>query len=276
MSAKEPSGSGESVRLAQQLREQLHEMMAASQALESALKGNERALSCLAVLNRGMFRQLRACREYELRAWFDDPDEVRLRLDAVDLVELCRTLMERVDALTGAVNIRAEFRCKRAALVTAADRRALEDLLLALITGAANAIGRDGALILELERRERSAVLILSEEGGNMDGAELLALFNSDEDGDEEPPAETQGAQRGRGLELAQQIAALHGGVLILDGQEGRGPRLTVSLPVRELPGGGLCSPRLHTDASGGWDKVRIALSECLPAASFLPEELRK
>lgn len=272
MSAKEPNWSGESVRLAQQLREQLHEMMAASQALESALKGNENALSCLAVLNRGMFRQLRACREYELREWFDNPDEVRLSLDAVDLVELCRSLMGRVDALTGAVNIRAEFRCKRAALVTAGDRRALEDMLLALIAGAANAIERDGVLILELERRERSAVLSLSEEGGSMDGAELLALFNSNED--KEPPAETQSAQRG--LELAQQIAALHGGILVLDGQEGRGLRLTVSLPVRELLGGGLCSPRLHMDASGGWDKVRIALSECLPVASFLPEELRE
>lgn len=239
-----------------------------------ALRGNEKALACLAVLNRGMFRQLRACREQELCQWFDDPDEVRLSLDTVDLVEVCRSLMERVGALTQALNIRAEFRCARAALVTAADRRALEDMLLALISGAAKAIGRGGALILELERRERSAALILSEEGGRVDRAELLALFEPDGDGGGALPEQAQNA--GRGLALAQQIAALHGGVLILDAQEGRGPRLTVSLPVRELHGGRLCSPRLQADESGGWDRVRIALADCLPVESFLPGELKR
>lgn len=276
MCEKEPDRAGECARLTWQLREQLHEMLAASQALEPALRGNEKALACLAVLNRGMFRQLRACREQELCQWFDDPDEVRLSLDTVDLVEVCRSLMERVGALTQALGIRAEFRCARAALVTAADRRALEDMLLALLSGAAGAIGRGGALILELERRERSAALILSEEGGRVDRAELLALFEPDGDGGGELPEQAQNAGRGRGLALAQQIAALHGGVLILDAQEGRGPRLTVSLPVRELHGGRLRSPRLQVDDSGGWDRVRIALSNCLPVESFLPGELKR
>lgn len=269
--------AGEPARLARQLREQLHEMMAASQALESALEGKERALSCLAVLNRGMFRQLRLCREYELQDWYNDPDEVRLTLGAVDLVGLCRTLVERVDQLTAPMNIRAEFRSSRTVMTTAADQRALEDMLLTLIAGAVKTIEQNGVLLLELERRERSAVLILSGEGGSMDGAKLLAMFEPDEDG---APwgVETPEAQRSRDLMLAQQIAALHGGILVLEGQEDRGPRLRISLPLRELAESSLSlnSLRRRMDTSGGWDRVRIALADCLPVESFRPEELRK
>lgn len=254
---------GGAVQVTRQLREQLNEMMAAAQALGRRLDADGKAGEYLAVLNRGLCRQLRLVRLLDLESRLNDPDEIRLRHAPVDLVALCRGLMERADRLTAGLNIRAQFACELAALPTLADEHALEEMLLALIAHSVKAVGRDGWVRLELGRQQGKAVLALTDSAG-MDAGTLAGLTAPpEEDGDDLP---------GSGLTLAQQVAALHGGILVADSGEERGARLVVSIPVLERLGGALRSPGLlPTDETGGWDRVLVALSECLPAEIYAP-----
>lgn len=271
---KDLSPADETTRLTSLLRDQLNEMMAASHALLQNLSGNGRALDYLAVLERGMCRQLRLIRRLELERRLNGLDEVRLFRAPVDLVQMCRSLMERTDALTAPLGIRAQFSTPLAALPALADRAALEEMLLALISNSVKAIGQNGSIRLDLEQRDRKAVFTLTDNGGGMDCAALAALFDPPEDEEDENGDEPEdpSARRGRGLSLVQQIAALHGGILIVDSKESRGVRLAVSMPLVSPAGGMFASPTLAGDDTGGWDRVLVALSDCLPPQAFLPE----
>lgn len=247
------------------LREQLNEMLAASQALIPALAGKERALEYVAVLERGMCRQLRLIRRLELEQLLSSPDEVRMSPEPVDLVKVCRELMSRTDSLVRSLDIRARFSTALTTLPTLADRAALEEMLLALISNSVKAIGQGGDICLELGQQDRKAVFTVTDNGGGMDPAALAALFDPpEEDGDEPAPS-------GRGLWLAQQIAALHGGILIVDSKQSKGVRLAVSIPLISRSGGALASPTLAADDAGGWDRATVALADCLPVKAFLP-----
>lgn len=260
-----PAAGGK--RLSRLLREQLNEMMAAGQALEAILKDSQTGLSYLAVLNRGLCRQLRLARLLDLDERMNSEDEVRLFFQPVELVELCRSLMYRVDSLSRPLEIRAEFSSALIALPTLADRGALEEMLLALLSNSIRSIkaaGKRGAVTLELEQRDRKAIFTLKDNGGGMDAETLASVF--DQESGEDP-------KLGLGLSLARQIAALHGGIMIVDNKENQGVRLAVSLPLLDKARGSLLrSP--SADETGGWDKVLIALSDCLPPQSFLPKEL--
>lgn len=260
---------GEGGRVARLLREQLNEMMAASQGLEGVLSDSAAGRGYLSVLNRGLCRQLRLARHLELEQRLNSEDEVRLTIHPVDLVPVCRGLTRRVEGLARFLDIQMSFSTDLTTLTTLADQAALEEMLLCLISNSFKSIGRDGDVELALEQRGRKAVFTLKDNGGGMNAETLAALFDPQEEDPEE------GSGTGLGLPLAQQIAALHGGILIVDSQEHKGVRLAVSLPLRDPErSGSLCSSRPALDETGGWDKVLVELSDCLPTQAFLPEEL--
>lgn len=267
---KDLNPADEVLRLTCRLREQLNEMMAAGQALTHSLAGDSRALNYMALLQRGMFRQLRLIRQLELDQRLHSLDEAPLFRAPVDLVPMCRSLIDRTDALVSSLGVRAQFSTSLTALPTLADRSALEEMLLVLISNSVKAIGRDGCVLLALEQRDRKAVFTLTDNGGGMDCAALSALFDPPEEGDDEPDGPC--VRRGRGLSLAQQIAALHGGILIVDSKQSKGVRLAVSMPLVSRVGGLPSSLPLPQDQTGGWDQVLVALSDCLPPQAFLPE----
>ena len=153
-----PTEGGHVARL---LREQLNEMMAASQGLEALLPAGGAGQGYLAVLNRGLCRQLRLIRHLELDSRLNSLDEVRLTLHPVDLVELCRTLMNQVDGLSRLLDVQARFSTHLTALPTLADGGALQEMLLCLISNSLKAIGRGGEIELELEQRGNKAVWVL-------------------------------------------------------------------------------------------------------------------
>lgn len=264
-----PGGPAVPARL---LREQLNEMMAAGQALGPALAGQERQGAYLAVINRGMCRMLRLIRRWEADERLGSPDELRLDRAAVDLAALCRELMDQVRPLSALLGVGAQFSTALPMLPALADRGALEDMLLELISGALRscaAAGGGGSLQLELARQENKAVFTLTDTGGGLDARTMAGLFAPPEELDGE---ERDGEDPGAGeLFLAQRVAALHGGILIADNQPQRGVRLVVSIPILERVGGALRSPLAVPVEEGGWSKALVALSDCLPLQAFLP-----
>ena len=259
----------EAGRLAGLLRDQLHEMMAAAHGLEDLLAMSPKGREYLAVINRGLCSQLRLTRHLELDYRLSSEDEVRLNLRPVELVELCRDLMEQTQSVVRSLGIRAVFRTELSELEMNGDRARLEDMLLCLISNAVKAVGGDGEIVLTLERRGDRVILMLSDDGGGLSDRALAEFFGQREE-DDIPP----GTGLGLGLSLARRIAALHGGAILADTYEHRGTRLAVALPYQPPRWDTLFSRRPVIDQEGGWNKVLVELSDCLGVESFLPEEL--
>ena len=256
-------------RLAGLLRDQLNEMMAAAQELGDLLSMSPKGQEYLSVINRGLCSQLRLARHLDLEYRLSSEDEVRLALAPVDLVELCQELTAQVESVTRVLGVRMTFRTPLGELVMSADRARLEEMLLCLISNSVKAVGKDGDIALTLERRKDRVIFMLTDNGGGLDAAALAQFFGQEEELD--VPV---GAGLGRGLPLARKIAALHGGAIIADSYENQGTRLAVALPYQEPEeAADLRSPRavIHEE---GWNKVLVELADCLPARSFLPEEL--
>lgn len=247
-------------QLAQRLREHLNEMMAAAQLLEPLLSGSEKGRGYLAVMERGMHRQLLTIRRLELELNLSDRDEVRLAARPTELVELCRTLTEQLAALAGQLGVAAAFTTAQTALTTVTDPRAVEDLLLLLVAERVKAMPEGGALDLRLERQDNRAVLTLRDSGAGMGPADMTVLTAPDSD-----------ALAGdlSGLALAGRTAALLGGKVLVESRE-HGVSIAISLPLLEQARGVLLNSPWPDDGSGR-DRMLAALSESLPAGAFLP-----
>jgi hypothetical protein len=86
-------------------------------------------------------------------------------------------------------------------------------------------------------------------------------------------PAVTEDEEERSSLALARRIAALHGGTVVISAGEDLALSVAVSIPLEKPPAGLLESPKSPL-YSGGFDPVLVAMSELLPARSFLPENL--
>lgn len=257
-------------RLASLMREQLNEMMIASHGLSTLVGDSEKGRDYLALMNRGLHRQLRLTRHLELMYRLSDEDEIRLNLQPVDVVELCRELMTQAESVLRGCGIRVSFHTSPDALILSADRARLEDMLLCLISNSVKAVGENGAIDLTLECRNGRILFLLSDNGGGV-GAEALAEFF-----DCAPPPHDQPSEvtLKLGLPLARKIAALHGGFVIADNYAGKGVRLAVILPVQTCEGGSRLRTPIPELNEGGWNRVLVELSDSLPPQFFAPEEL--
>ncbi|BDF69730.1 hypothetical protein CE91St41_07110 [Oscillospiraceae bacterium] len=258
-------------RLVEQLREQVSNLMAASQLLTPAIREQpeRRYDQYLAILNQSLYRLLRLMNSVECAQRMErDGAQALFRPEVLDLAGLCRELGAQVTPLAERAGV--AFRCEadRETLLTTGDGALLQEMLLHLISNALRAAGPGGEAGLRLAAGRGRAVLTVwdSGAGAGLPGAPEAA---QDRDG--------LGAEPGLGLgiPLARQIAALHGGALVFERREERGLRAVVSLPV-SLPekADTLRSPRSGFDATGGFSRTLVELSGVLPYGAFLPEDL--
>ncbi len=256
-------------KLVSLLREELNEMMAAANELGGLLSMSPKELGYLSVINRGLCRQLRLARHLDLECQLHLKDEINLSLKPVDLVELCRELTAQVKSIVGILQVRIDFQTNLLELVTNADRARLEDMLLFLISNAVKAVGTDGDILLTLEKRGGRAILMLADNGGGLSSAAKAGFF-----GLEEENQLSEEISMGMGLPLARKIAGLHGGLIIADSHGEEGTLFAVSLEIREPGAAEEFHSRRPPIYEESWNKVLVELSDCLPAKSFIPEEL--
>lgn len=260
----------QSSRLAGLMREQLNEMMTAAHELGDIVSLSEKGRDYLALINRGLCRQLRLTRHLELLYRLTDENEIRLRPRSVELVELCRSLMEQVESVLRVRGIRVTFHTGLASLLTCADPIRIEDMLLCLISNSVHAVDEGGAISLTLEQRNGRVLFLLTDNGGGVSDEAMAEFFECAGREYEEPAELTLKL----GLPLARQIAALHGGFVIADNYAGQGVRLAVILPIQEEDAHCRLRTPIPDPDESGWNRVLVELSDALPPRSFTPEEL--
>lgn len=249
--------------LTEQLREHLNNLFAVagliSPVVQEQLDGHYDQY--LAIMNQSLYRMLRTINSLE---FLQLPRELPLREDTLDLAGLCHTLTDQVAPLAQQVQVRFSFETDAKTLLTCGDAALLRRMLLHLISNALRAAGKGGQAGLRLSQFRQQAILTVWDNG---------AGIASPAGGAQPPLSHPQGL--GMGLTVAQRIAELHGGALVLEQGEERGLRAAVSLPIRlvESPKT-LRSPQMGYDSEGGFSPVLVELSSVLPYQAFLPADL--
>lgn len=241
-----------------QLRMQLAQMTAASQLLERYAT-DEKSRAYLSTINQSVCRMLRLVGRLELARRLTDEDEVRLQVAPLDITRWGTDLARRLEGALAGANVSFTWEVAPG-LSGVADGGMLEQLVLELVSNAA----KTGSPVkLTVQPGTGSVRITVSDQGPGLDAQQLSTLF-------QQPPQEEQGM----GVALAQQIAQLHGGLLMADSKLGYGVNMVAVIPLRD----GMPPRRLETPlpqwGDNGLDPVLVGLSDVLPAQSFAPDTL--
>lgn len=255
-----------SEQLRKQLRKQLSTISAAVQLLSTPIleRREPRYDECLALLNQSIYRMIRTLNDLDFAQLPEGA--VVLKRENVDLVALCRTVLQNSADLAASMGITLETEPRLDgihALPTQGDQTLLRRMLFHLLSNALRAAGRDGQAGISISRRRSSAVLTVWDTGP---GLKLPP---------DTPPDALLPRPEGLGLgiPIARRIARLHDGTLVFEQRENRGMRAVVSLPVQPLQDGGVFrSPSL--DNAGGFRAALVELSSVLPYQAFAPRDL--
>lgn len=155
---------------------------------------------------------------------------VRVDLRPVQLADVVRAVVDRLETLSPDHDIRCEVLAEPTAL---ADAVLLEHVLENLISNAVKHTPRGTHVSVRLEERRDAAVIRVSDDGPGIPVAELPRLTERFFRGGDPMTRETSGL--GLGLALVADILLAHGTRLHVESGEGQGAEFSFSLEV--LPG---------------------------------------
>lgn len=239
--------------LLEQMRQHVGNLTAAAQLIAPALQeAGSKYDQYLAIMNQSFYRIMRLMNNAETAGALADG---RLTLSAgpLDLAGLCRELYREVSDLAEAAGVSFRFDSQCGSLLTTGDSGLIRRMLLCLISnalGAAKTGGRAGLRLTEVNGR---AILTVWDSGAGLD-------------------SRRKAGGAGTGLPIARQIAALHGGALMLESRPGEGLRATVSLPIQRPDRSTLRTPTQAFDGTGGFSPVLVELADVLPWQVFCRE----
>lgn len=248
-----------------QLRELMNNIQAAAQMLAPVVEesGEESARLHLAMLHQSFYRLLRLTRHLELAERAGREDFAGTEKQAIDLAEFCRAAVYGASKLAEQAGVTLREDIPGGMMPCVGDRELLEIMLLELISNALKAAGRGGEAGVHLAFNGSRALITVWDNGPGMSQAELTAMM----DGASPDSLPKPGTGLRLGLPIARYAAAAHGGAILLESREGRGLRVTASLPLQK-PGKG----KLHTPipaAEEGFPLSLTLLSDALPWQAF-------
>lgn len=225
---------------------------------------DERVDRDAAILYQSYYRILRLTNNISDAAEPERPAGLGLKND--DIVKLCRDVICRAQAPAEMLGIQVDFRCAKASHMIAMDRDRIERLLLNLLSNSFKFIGAGEKRVSLEVRVERNFVhLVLSDTGRGIAPEILDSVFDRARQAGRMDPS-PHGL--GLGLPLCQRIAREHEGSLGLVSEEGKGTKVTVSLPNKRGP---IIAkqPDIFTDLTGGFNTTLVELSDALPRQAF-------
>ena len=195
------------------------------------VKAELAAEKCLTALRHSSFRMLRQVTNLNLVSQLREHSVVLSR-HRINLVSLCRDLAE------SAARMRDGEKCAPVTFSTAlrelnceGDEALLSRMLLNLISNAMEHCGPDREIHLRLSETGRIAAILLEDNGPGIRPEFLPNIFSLYQLTADEASMELA-ASAGLGLSVAEGIARLHGGALMVENRPGAGVRVSVQLPL--------------------------------------------
>lgn len=250
---------------AQSLRSPLGDVMSAADSLLPVLAHWEDPAihEQMARLNQGLYQILRIVGNMSDAGGYLTGSRI-FAPESTELGGFFQELFQKAAALgTDAVQI--DFQCPRGFVDGYVDRQKMERAVYNLLSNAIKHTPAGGRIQAKLEKKGKRAWLSIVNEGVKLETEEQGDLFFRYRR--EASLANPQGGV-GLGLPIARQVAALHGGVILLT-QTASGLQVAMSMNLQQPEGGNLGSPRLQPDYAGCRDHCLVELSGVLPASVF-------
>ncbi|MCL2563292.1 MAG: HAMP domain-containing histidine kinase [Oscillospiraceae bacterium] len=223
--------------------------------------------SNLTAINRSYFQLQRLCDNLDSLVRLSD-GQGRLRAENVDLVRFCRDLVQSADHFLRKLGHRLHFQSSHDSFITALDGPKMSKLLLGLISNGLKHLPNGGSLHLNLTGSEEGAVLSLRDTGEGIPPAEMAHVFARYK---RERSATDTRAGVGLGMAVAQEIASLHGGTLLVTGRAGKGTTVLLRLPLRRMETDGALqeNPLPYGEGDGGMYLILTELADVLGDEAF-------
>ena len=186
-----------------------------------------------------------------------------------DLALRLRELCDRVQPLATLKGLTLRFQCELEGHLVACNADALERLMLNLLSNAFKFTDGGGTVTVELKAAPGQVLLSVSDTGRGIPPDLLPTLFDRDTHTKRQDPL-PHGL--GLGLPLCRAIAKSHGGSLIAFSEEGKGTKVTLSLPDRTTGTDRLSDVRF--DYAGGFNRTLLELSDALPHQAYLQKHM--
>ena len=250
---------------AQSLRNPLGDVMSATDSLLPVLAHWEDPMihEQMARLNQGLYQMLRIISNMSDAGEYLTGGRV-FAPESTELGGFFQELFQKAaDLGTGTVQI--DFQCPRDLIDAYIDRQKMERAVYNLLSNAIQHTPAGGRIHARLEKKGKRAWLSIFNEGVKLDAGGQTDLFFRYR---REASLENPDRGVGLGLPIARQVAALHGGVILLTQTDG-GLQATMSMGLHQPEGCNLGSPRLQPDYAGCRDHCLVELSGVLPTSVF-------
>lgn len=215
----------------------------------------------LSAVNRALFQIFRTAADLDRCA----ASEITCSKTYLDLNEWFRHFADEAAQWCAPIEeLALHFDGPGSPLLTMADPNLLDCLIAHLLSNAIKAADGPGRIAVSLKKQGEQAVFTVRGSGVAFSPAVLTdPAWN-------QPISLLPERGLGLGLPIAQRIAALHDGALMITPTKD-GSQVVFSLPLF-LPEGYLASPAPHFEETGGFSQIRVILSDALPNAAFHPD----
>lgn len=189
---------------------------------------NSKMQTYSATMNRSFYKLSRLVSNL---AGLYDLDMAVRRERTFDIARLCADLTGTVAELISDKGIAVSYTGKEGGVSFFGDPGEIEKMLLNLLSNSIKYSSAGSKITLHLVSVGKKVTLIVSDSGSGMDAETLTDAFGRF---DAEAKTTDDKAGVGMGLRLVKQIAARHGGTVMIESREALGTAVTVSMPVRE------------------------------------------
>lgn len=160
----------------------------------------------------------------------------RLDLDGVDVAEIAARCVSAMQPIAARGGVALDARSAGDLPLVLADRRALRQIILNLLSNGLRFTPRGGTIVVAATRRDDGGVdLTVADTGSGMSEADIARALSPTSAAPRRLRIAGQHVGMGFGLPLVRELAEAHGGVLLIDSKPGAGTRMTIRLPAASV-----------------------------------------
>ncbi len=222
----------------------------------------------LSILNQNCYRLIRIMnmlfmfeKSLDLTSFTDSPEQC-------DITDVCRRVATQVTPLLKQLQLHFTLEGAEGFHVVHGKAIYLERMLYQLISNAIKFTPAGGEIKLQMKVVSQRVYLTISDTGSGIPDHILSTVFHRFK---QENTLKDISSGIGLGLSFVRYIAEQSKGTVALTSKEGKGTRVTVTLPLEEASDT-LCTPTVNLE--NGFSIALVELSDALPSSFFLPNDV--
>lgn len=224
----------------------------------------------IARINRGLYQMLRiVCNMSDAYRYGSNN---ALQAEIRDISALLREQFASIQPLLEHGGITLHYTIPNEAIYTLVDEEKLERAVSNILSNAMKFTPKGGTIEATLSRKGKMLYLTVLDSGSGIPAALGQNVFHRHL---RQPGIEDGRFGIGLGMVMIRSAAIAHGGTVLTQQTEGRGLRLTMTLPIRQTLDPMVRSPIVTADYAGERDHRLLELSDCLPAELYRIENLK-